>query len=193
MAEVQIVFPGLDCVATARIFLQLMRRLKLGRFVAQGGDWGAGVVSTLARLFPDALRGLHLNMMLPMRPGTQLKALLGAVAPSLVFDRTDPYQDYNIVRSVKFLFAHSGYFHVQATTPDTLGEWLKRTGDRFGMSIRTCVVNIYTPIFPVQFTKIGKRKRARDFVAQHGLILNRTCIYHTFLAFIISFISRYAN
>ncbi|HEY8521076.1 MAG TPA: epoxide hydrolase [Gammaproteobacteria bacterium] len=40
----------------------LMERLGYTRYVAQGGDWGAGVVEALARQAPAGLLGIHTNL-----------------------------------------------------------------------------------------------------------------------------------
>src|SRR5262245_3116735 len=39
-----------------------MKRLGYTRYVAQGGDWGAGVVETMARQAPSGLLGIHTNL-----------------------------------------------------------------------------------------------------------------------------------
>ncbi len=50
---------------TARLFDTLMRRvLGYDRYLAQGGDWGAGVSAWLALDHADSLRGIHLNYLL---------------------------------------------------------------------------------------------------------------------------------
>ena len=40
----------------------LMKRLGYTRYVAQGGDWGAGVVTAMARQAPAGLLGIHTNL-----------------------------------------------------------------------------------------------------------------------------------
>ena len=49
---------------TAGLFVQLMKALGYDTFLAQGGDWGAGVTAWLALDHPEALRGIHLNYLL---------------------------------------------------------------------------------------------------------------------------------
>ena len=41
-----------------------MQRLGYRRWVAQGGDWGAGVTTALGHLLPAGLAGIHLNWQL---------------------------------------------------------------------------------------------------------------------------------
>jgi hypothetical protein len=53
-----------------------MHRLGYTRYVAQGGDQGAGVTDHLARLAPDGLRGVHFNF-LDAAPRELLMAALG--------------------------------------------------------------------------------------------------------------------
>jgi Epoxide hydrolase N terminus len=40
----------------------LMKRLGYTRYVAQGGDWGAGVVQAMGRQAPSGLLGIHTNL-----------------------------------------------------------------------------------------------------------------------------------
>jgi pimeloyl-ACP methyl ester carboxylesterase len=45
-----------------RAFDELMKRLGYTRYVAQGGDWGAGIVQAMARQAPAGLLGIHTNL-----------------------------------------------------------------------------------------------------------------------------------
>jgi len=40
----------------------LMKRLRYTRYVAQGGDWGAGIVEAMGRQAPAGLLGIHTNL-----------------------------------------------------------------------------------------------------------------------------------
>jgi pimeloyl-ACP methyl ester carboxylesterase len=53
--------PGWDLDRIARAWAVLMKRLGYSRYVAQGGDWGAGVVAALGRQAPAGLLGIHSN------------------------------------------------------------------------------------------------------------------------------------
>jgi hypothetical protein len=54
---------GWDAGRIASAWAELMRRLGYSRYVAQGGDQGAGVTDALGRLAPDELLGLHFNFL----------------------------------------------------------------------------------------------------------------------------------
>src|SRR3954462_10121840 len=56
---------GWDLPRTARAWAELMRRLGYDRYVAQGGDVGAGVTDAMGRLGPDGLVGIHTNLLVP--------------------------------------------------------------------------------------------------------------------------------
>ena len=52
---------GWNLPRIASAWSELMRRLGYRRWVAQGGDWGAGVTIALGHLLPGGLAGIHLN------------------------------------------------------------------------------------------------------------------------------------
>jgi pimeloyl-ACP methyl ester carboxylesterase len=56
----------------------LMKRLGYNRYVAQGGDWGAGVVEAMGRLAPAGLLAIHTNLPAVITPEVE-KALGGAI------------------------------------------------------------------------------------------------------------------
>lgn len=52
---------GWEMARTARAFAELMRRLGYGRYGAQGGDVGAGIVGMLSGFDRDRVAGVHTN------------------------------------------------------------------------------------------------------------------------------------
>lgn len=119
---------GFDSVCAARIFHKLMKRLGFQHFYAHGGDWGWLVTTNMAQLEPKTVRGLHVNFAPPSKPGLSvtLSIMLGRRFPKL-FGFTDmdvqklyPCMDKLVVESIK----ESGYMHIQATKPDTVGRAL---------------------------------------------------------------------
>ncbi|XP_062292972.1 epoxide hydrolase 1 [Scomber scombrus] len=119
---------GFDSVCAARIFHKLMKRLGFQQFYAHGGDWGWLVTTNMAQLEPKTVKGLHVNFAPPSKPGLPmaLSIMLGNRFPKL-FNFTDvdiqrlfPCMDKLVVESIK----ESGYMHIQATKPDTVGRGL---------------------------------------------------------------------
>ncbi|RCN33412.1 hydrolase, alpha/beta domain protein [Ancylostoma caninum] len=114
---------GFSQVACARVFRKLMERLGFKRFYLQGGDWGAVVTTNLARLYPDHVFGIHLNMM-PVLPGASIKAtvldVLGSLFPKYAFS-SSAHHDHNMLEKLSTMVVESGYMHLQATKPDTVG------------------------------------------------------------------------
>lgn len=53
---------GWDLDRTAKAWGVLMNRLGYDAYVAQGGDWGAGIVQAMGRQAPDGLIGIHTNL-----------------------------------------------------------------------------------------------------------------------------------
>ncbi|MNX35169.1 Soluble epoxide hydrolase [compost metagenome] len=71
---------GWDIDRIAKAWAVLMNRLEYKQYVAQGGDWGAGIVNSMALQAPKGLLGIHSNLpaTLPTEGG---KALGSGIAP----------------------------------------------------------------------------------------------------------------
>ena len=98
---------GWDLGRTARAWAELMRRLGYTRYVAQGGDVGAGVTDAMGRQAPDGLIGIHTNLLVPALGGpmpTDTDEEKAAAAQLATFRRSG-----------------NGYFVEMATRPQTIG------------------------------------------------------------------------
>ena len=84
-----------------------MRRLGYTRYVAQGGDVGAGVSDAMGRQAPDRLIGIHTNLLVP--------ALSGAMPTDTGEERAAAAQ------IAAFRQSGNGYFVEMATRPQTIG------------------------------------------------------------------------
>ncbi len=98
---------GWDLDRTARAWAELMRRLGYTRYVAQGGDVGAGVTDTMSRQAPEGLVGIHTNLLVPA---------LGGAMP------TDTDEEKAAAAQLAtFGQSGNGYFIEMATRPQTIG------------------------------------------------------------------------
>jgi pimeloyl-ACP methyl ester carboxylesterase len=98
---------GWDLARTARAWAELMARLGYDRYVAQGGDVGAGVTDAMSRQEPEGLIGIHTNLLVPALGGpmpTNTDEERAAAAQIATFRRTG-----------------EGYFVEMATRPQTIG------------------------------------------------------------------------
>jgi pimeloyl-ACP methyl ester carboxylesterase len=98
---------GWDLVRTARAWAELMRRIGYTRYVAQGGDVGAGVTDAMSREQPEGLIGVHTNLLVPA---------LGGPMPN----NTDE-ERAAAAQIAKFRQSGSGYFVEMASRPQTIG------------------------------------------------------------------------
>jgi pimeloyl-ACP methyl ester carboxylesterase len=98
---------GWELGRTARAWSELMRRLGYTRYVAQGGDVGAGVTDALSRQQPDGLIAVHTNLLVP--------ALGGAMPTNTDEERAAAAQ------IATFRSSGNGYFVEMATRPQTIG------------------------------------------------------------------------
>src|SRR5499426_3657619 len=98
---------GWDLGRTARAWAELMRRLGYARYVAQGGDVGAGVTDAMSRQAPEGLIGVHTNLLVPA---------LGGTMPT----NTDEERAAS-AQIATFRQSGNGYFVEMATRPQTIG------------------------------------------------------------------------
>lgn len=98
---------GWDVVRTARAWGVLMQRLGYTKWVAQGGDWGAGVTHALGHVRPAGLVAAHVNwpLVIPAQPPATLT----------------PQQQACMAAIGAFLNDQFGYFKQQGTRPQTVG------------------------------------------------------------------------
>jgi pimeloyl-ACP methyl ester carboxylesterase len=100
---------GWNLGRVARAWAELMKRLGYGRYVAQGGDVGAGVTDAMARLGREGLVGIHTNLLVPALNDP-------AALPA------DGEQERAALAAIKtFQTSGNGYFVEQATRPQTIG------------------------------------------------------------------------
>jgi pimeloyl-ACP methyl ester carboxylesterase len=98
---------GWDLGRTARAWTELMRHLGYTRYVAQGGDVGAGVTDAMSRQSPENLIGIHTNLLVP--------ALNGPMPTNTDEERAAAAQ------IATFRQSGNGYFVEMATRPQTIG------------------------------------------------------------------------
>lgn len=92
-------------IATA--WSTLMKRLDYGRWVAQGGDWGAHVTTWLGKQQPEGLAAIHLN--------------LPTLSPPPLEGEPNAEEKAAIAQLKAFGSTMSGYGSIQRTRPQTLG------------------------------------------------------------------------
>ncbi|GFX05910.1 juvenile hormone epoxide hydrolase 1 [Trichonephila clavipes] len=114
---------GFDARAASRLFLTLMERLGHNHFYVQGGDWGSLIVTILGKYYPSRIIGVHVNMYSSGPKSWDIfKAMAVAYFPSLVspaeYKGLFPFWE-----RFKTILQESGYFHIQATKPDTVGKF----------------------------------------------------------------------
>jgi pimeloyl-ACP methyl ester carboxylesterase len=73
---------GWDVERIGRTWDVLMKRLGYTRYVAQGGDWGAGVVEAMGRQAPAGLLGIHTNLPAVFPPDAAAAIASGGPAPA---------------------------------------------------------------------------------------------------------------
>jgi pimeloyl-ACP methyl ester carboxylesterase len=98
---------GWELGRTAQAWAELMHRLGYTRYVAQGGDVGAGVTDAMGRQEPEGLIGVHTNLLVP--------ALNGPMPTNTDEERAAAAQLATFGKS------GNGYFVEMSTRPQTIG------------------------------------------------------------------------
>lgn len=99
--------PGMGPGRIAERLHGLMRALGYDRYGVQGGDWGSIIGTQMARRYPDAVVGLHLNFVASAPPPP---------------DGVEPSPDEQAYREARARFQadETGYSGIQGTRPQTL-------------------------------------------------------------------------
>ncbi|XP_027222530.2 epoxide hydrolase 1 [Penaeus vannamei] len=119
---------GLGTKETGQMFLKLMKRLGFEKFYLQGGDWGSAIATEMATYYPENIIGVHLNMFGSLTTGATAKLLLGSILPEgLIIAAKDQNKLYPLGETFKWILRETGYAHIQATKPDTVGAALNQS------------------------------------------------------------------
>lgn len=120
-------------VEVSVIMRNLMLRLGHERFVVQGGDWGSVIGSNVATLFPENVIGYHSNYCQLRTTWSTLKLLVASLYPQAFVPKAEHVEwIFPLGPQFKKLIQETGYFHLQATKPDTIG--IALTGNPVGMA-----------------------------------------------------------
>ena len=91
----------------ARAWAVLMRRLGYATYVAQGGDWGAGVTTWMAKQHVAGLKAVHLN--------------LPILFPPPMVGEPSAEEKSALAKLVAYGDSGSAYARIQGTRPQTIG------------------------------------------------------------------------
>ena len=107
---------GLDRIG--RAWDVLMKQLGYARYVAQGGDWGAGVVERMALQAPEGLLGIHTNLPAVFPPDAAAAIDSGGPAPDGLSEKERAAFD-----DVRNFLSHGGwtYLTMMSWRPQAVG------------------------------------------------------------------------
>lgn len=104
------------------IMKNLMQRLGHQKFYVQGGDWGSIICASMATIFQDNVLGFHSNFAMISTPLNFVKLFIGSLWPPMFVEERFQHKLFPISKRFKELLVESGYFHQQATKPDSVGK-----------------------------------------------------------------------
>jgi pimeloyl-ACP methyl ester carboxylesterase len=109
---------GWDVERIARVSDALMKRLGYQRYVAQGGDWGAGVVEAMGRQAPAGLLGIHTNLPAVFPPDAAAAIASGGPAPAGLSEK-----ERAAFEDVKQFIGSGGwgYYQMMTARPQAVG------------------------------------------------------------------------
>ena len=70
--------------------------------------------------FNCRIKGIHLNMVAVPTPGANIGLMLGSLWPSLLMPADKVHLVYPLSTRFIHIIQETGYFHLQATKPDTV-------------------------------------------------------------------------
>lgn len=119
--------PGLGTVEMGQIFIKLMQRLGHNKFYAQGGDWGAIIVTNMAATNPQNVMGIHENMCSAHGAVHILRRIIASFYPQMFMSAEEEEESYPFAKYFKLMLRETGYSHIQNTKPDTVGVGLSNS------------------------------------------------------------------
>ncbi|XP_044757944.1 juvenile hormone epoxide hydrolase 1-like [Coccinella septempunctata] len=112
---------GMGAPQMAVVLKNLMLKLDRKKFFIQAGDWGSVIMSNMAIMFPEHVIAVHNNFCLDFSVKATLKRVLYGFWPSLVVDEKYKRLVYPTTTFFSNLIGATGYYHIQATKPETIG------------------------------------------------------------------------
>jgi pimeloyl-ACP methyl ester carboxylesterase len=108
---------GWDVERIGRTWDVLMKRLGYKNYVAQGGDWGAGVVEAMGRQAPEGLLAIHTNLPAVFPPNAAAATAGGPIPDGLSDEERTALED---VRSF-IKNGGWGYYQMMTARPQAVG------------------------------------------------------------------------
>ncbi|ODN02962.1 Juvenile hormone epoxide hydrolase 1 [Orchesella cincta] len=112
---------GLGPPEIAQIMRTLMLRLGHQKFYVQGGDWGSMIAGDMATMYKDNILGAHMTMCFSFHPRSILKFGAALALPKFLLDDEERPQFSPLLRIITNHIRETGYIHLQATKPETVG------------------------------------------------------------------------
>ncbi|CAG9856393.1 unnamed protein product [Phyllotreta striolata] len=121
---------GMGSFNSSVVMKNLMKRLGFERFYVQGTDWGASIVQAMSVMYPDKVIAMHSNMCIVNMFKGYVTNLIYAFYPTFLLDEEELKSAHMYTQSIDlsvwfYRIEETGYFHLQATKPDSLGVALR--------------------------------------------------------------------
>lgn len=112
---------GFGTAQIAVVLRNLMLRLGYDNFVLHGTDWGMMIGSNMAAIFPKNILGYHSNSCSAWTPLAFITKGIRLLFPKIFLKREEQEFFRTLTEENSILLEESGYFHLHATKPDTIG------------------------------------------------------------------------
>ncbi|CAG7712467.1 unnamed protein product [Allacma fusca] len=110
--------PGLGSAEVAQLLWKLMQQLEYKTFYAHGSDWGSVIVSQMAIMYPESVQAIHSTMCGSLHPKSLLRMAFESLVPAITGGRIETEILSNLWNVT---LRETGFYHIQATKPDTIG------------------------------------------------------------------------
>jgi juvenile hormone epoxide hydrolase len=103
------------------IFKRLMKRLGHDKFYVMGGDWGGIITTAMATVYPENVIAAQSNLCISMTVRGSLSYVAATLLPSLFMSEEEKSFVLPFPKMLSYMARETGYAHIQATKPDTVG------------------------------------------------------------------------
>ncbi|XP_004536348.1 juvenile hormone epoxide hydrolase 2 [Ceratitis capitata] len=155
------------------VLRNLMLRVGHEKFLIQGGDWGSILGSSISALTPQNVLGYHSNLCNTNHVVALVLKFARSWFPSFFITEENRAFFKTLGKDLLFIMEESGYMHIQATKPDTIGTALQQNP----VGLAAYILEKFSTWTNVEYRQLADGGLTKRFTMDE--LLDNIMIYYT--------------